>query len=358
MRPATRARLHAFACALLTFTGGTALAWDAHGHRTLTRAALDGLPDEMPAFLRDAAIKDMIASNANEPDRIRNINEPAITHVNGPDHYLNIEKLEQYGLTLETLPSLRYDYLAALAVARDRHPDKVEPYKPERDPKRANEWPGFLPWAIAEQYGRLVSAFRTLRVLEATPASASDQSANETRAREIERARRMIQVQIGLLSHFVGDAAQPLHTTKYHNGWTGANPKGYTESRKFHAYIDGGALKRHTITLEDLERTPLPAHDIGPEVWPSILAHIKRGFDAFIPLYDLQKSGALNKDEGRTFLVERLRDGGGMLRDLIVKAWHAAEPTAKDLENDPKWEKSIEPDPELSGEAPVQPKAN
>jgi len=333
-----------------------AQAWDAYGHRMITRAALDALPTELPAFLRDDAIKIEVAFNSNEPDRLRNILEPAITHVNGPDHYLNIEKLDQYGLTLRTLPSLRYDYLAALAVARDRHPDKVEPYRAERDPKRANEWPGFLPWAMAENYGRLVSAFRTLRVASAMAErveGSADATKEQLAARdaEVERARRVIVVQIGLLSHFVGDAAQPLHTTIHYNGWTRENPSGFTESRKFHNYIDGGAISLHKIDLADLKAADLPRHDIGLEVWPAIIAHIERGFDRVTPLYELQKSGELNKEAGKKFLIERLCDGSAMLRDLIAAAWKASEVQPKDIENDMKWEGQIEPDPELSGQA-------
>jgi len=240
-------------------------------------------------------------------------------------------------------------------LARDHHPEKIEPYKPERDPKRANEWPGFLPYAIEENYGRLVSAFRALRVMEAMPpASDAGERATAEYASELERARRMIAVQIGLLSHYVGDAAQPLHTTARYNGWTGENPNGYTESRKFHGYIDGGVLSFHKIDLAAVEAKPIPDRAVAGDPWPAIIAHIKRSFDTFVPLYELQKSGALNKAEGREFMLERLRDGAGMLRGLIVAAWHAAEPKAKDLENDPKWERATEPDPELSGQKPPE----
>ena len=351
------ARQYCFVIGLI-MASGAAWGWDAHGHRTITSAALDALPQELPAFLRDAELKAQIASNANEPDRIRNITEPAITHINGPDHYLNIEKLYPYGLSLETIPRLRYDYLGALVLARDHHPEKIEPYKPERDPKRANEWPGFLPYAIEENYGRLVSGFRALRVMEALPpAVGASESVKSECANELERARRMIAVQIGMLSHYVGDAAQPLHTTAQYNGWTGPNPQGYTESRKFHGYIDGGVLSLHKIDLAAVEAKPIPDHNVGKDVWPAIISHIKRSFDTFVPLYELQKSGALNKDEGKEFILERLRDGSGMLRDLIVAAWHAAEPKPKDLENDPKWDRPTEPDPVLSGQKPPEAKA-
>jgi hypothetical protein len=44
---------------------------------------------------------------------------------------------------------------------------------------------------------------------------------------------------MGLMSHYVGDTAQPLHTTKHHHGWVGDNPQSYSTAEDFHAHIDG-----------------------------------------------------------------------------------------------------------------------
>jgi len=46
------------------------------------------------------------------------------------------------------------------------------------------------------------------------------------------------------MGHFVGDGAQPLHTTKHYNGWVGENPKGFTTQTTFHAWIDGGYFRK------------------------------------------------------------------------------------------------------------------
>src|SRR5262245_14867541 len=85
----------------------------AHGHRTITYLALDSLPAEVPAWLREPAFRDQIAEESNEPDRWRGSTIPALGHQNNPDHYLDVEKLDQFGLTLRTVPRLRYDYLQA-----------------------------------------------------------------------------------------------------------------------------------------------------------------------------------------------------------------------------------------------------
>ena len=56
---------------------------------------------------------------------------------------------------------------------------------------------------------------------------------------EISNAQANVIYRMGILSHFVGDASQPLHTTKHYNGWVGNNPKQYTTRRSFHSWIDG-----------------------------------------------------------------------------------------------------------------------
>jgi len=68
---------------------------------------------------------------------------------------------------------------------------------------------------------------------------------------------------MGVMGHFVGDGAQPLHTTIPHNGWVGANPKGYTTARTFHAWIDGGFIRTAGLKLDDLLPRLHPAHVIA-----------------------------------------------------------------------------------------------
>jgi hypothetical protein len=60
---------------------------------------------------------------------------------------------------------------------------------------------------------------------------------------------------IGIWCHYVGDASQPLHVTVHFNGWGNfPNPKGYTDSKKIHAYFEGefvkGSLLRPAVAVE------------------------------------------------------------------------------------------------------------
>jgi hypothetical protein len=301
-----------------------ARAWNAHGHRLITYLALKGLPPEAPDWLRDSAVRLRIADQSNEPDRWRGWSSPTLGHENKPDHYIDLELLEQFGLTPETVPHLRYEYLRALAVAKHVHPEKVAPYDASKDPDRSKEWPGFLLHSIAEHYAKLQSAFNQVRIIE---------KLNDTsRSAQLEQARSNAIYHMGMLSHFVGDAAQPLHTTRHFNGWVGDNPKGYTTSDKFHSYIDGGVLEHHKISYQ----TVLPVTTFEVQInrvdpWNDVLTYVRRSFANVETLYQLEKSGELRGDAGRDLIQARLADAGAMLSAIYWAAWTSATPTEKQL---------------------------
>jgi hypothetical protein len=107
----------------LTLCAGTAAAWDAIGHRAVTFLALDGLAADAPAFLRERERVHGVAWNGAEPDRWRNTKAPPyLAHVSNPDHYIDVEDLAEYGLTLSTIPPLRNRFVAVMAVQRHVHP--------------------------------------------------------------------------------------------------------------------------------------------------------------------------------------------------------------------------------------------
>src|SRR5262245_6202925 len=61
---------------------------------------------------------------------------------------------------------------------------------------------------------------------------------------DIKRRERLILHNVGIWSHYVGDASQPLHVSIYYNGWDDfPNPNGYTDSKKIHAYFEGAFVK-------------------------------------------------------------------------------------------------------------------
>lgn len=313
-------RLIAIAAALLL--AAAAQAWDAHGHRTITYLALDGLPADMPGFLRELDVRHQVAFQSNEVDRWRGSKYPVLAHENNQDHYLDLDLLDQFGLTVATLPPLRNEYLRALIIAKHEHPERIDPYDASRDPDRSKEWPGALPYAIVEHWAKLQMSFQTLRVLEKLD--------DPQRQHQLAQARANVITEMGYLSHFVGDAAQPLHTTKHHHGWVGPNPHSYTTEKSFHSYIDGGCIDKHGLTYAVLR--PLQKYEvrINPrDPWKDTLEYIEDSFELVEPLYRLQRSGELDQEAGRAFLCERLTTAADMLRAMYVAAWISSAPDLK-----------------------------
>lgn len=312
--------------AALAGSAAAALGWNAHGHRTVTYLALDAMPADMPAWLREAAARDRIAHQSGEPDRWRGMRMAALSHENAPDHYIDLEQLADFGLTLDTVPPLRNEYLKAMILAKHEHPQRVRPYDAARDEDRTKEWPGFLPHAIAEHYAKLAASFKTVRILEALGEPESSP--------RLQQARANAEYHMGVLAHFVGDAAQPLHTTVHHHGWTGDNPEGYTTEYGIHSYIDGRVLEIHALGYESLRGSPVaPAAVEHDDPWRDVSAYIARSFEHVEPLYRLHRDGGMEAAAGKAFIAERLTDAAGMLAGLYSAAWEAGQPADADVAN-------------------------
>ncbi len=333
--------------ALLTLAA-PAFAWGAHGHRTITYLALDALPDDAPAWLTSDPVWSAAAYQANEPDRWRGVPSLYLAHENAPDHYIDFDLLPNFGLSAKTLPKPRAEYLRAMVISKEKHPEMAPLYNPEKDAARNKEWPGFLPYSIVEHYGKLQSSFNTIRMLE----SLSDPA----RAHQLEAARANAAFHMGQLSHFVGDGAQPLHTTKHHHGWIGDNPHNYTTDYRFHAYIDTDVVDLHALTFDELRDRiePLPIVN-AQDPWDDVLAYLHESFELVEPLYKLEKSMEINGRAGEEFIAQRLARASEMLGALYWAAWTSSEPSPDQIQNFVKYNAFK---PEILPPAPNGPPTN
>jgi hypothetical protein len=304
-------------------------AWDYEGHHIINRLALASLPADFPSFALAPSQRERIAFLAGEPDRWRNSDESALRHVNSPDHYIDLEELALYGLTPETLPPLRYDFVARLALCRAAHPEKFPQIDPDKNRDHTRQLVGFLPWTITEYYAKLKSEFSYLKAF---------QEAGGT-PEEIANAQANVIYTMGAMGHFVGDATQPLHTTVHFNGWTGENPRHYTTDRAFHAWIDGGYIAKVNVEGDfDEMRQRLRAarvlapnnHPVQPEeMFQTVVAFIGEQNKLVEPLYQLEKDHKLSGDDplgmqGKPFIEGQLLKAGQMLGDIWYSAWQQA----------------------------------
>ncbi len=317
---------------LLLIVLGTSLppagAWDYEGHRVINLLAQDSLPTNFPSFVRTAEARERIAFLGGEMDRWRNTPDLPLRHVNHPDHYLDLEDLEPYGLSPTNVSQFRHEFVAQLGAIRAAQPDRFPPSDPARDRERTGWLPGFLPWAIAEQYAKLKSAFSYLREYE--QAGTADEIAN---------ARANIIYRMGVMGHVVGDASQPLHTTRLYNGWVGPNPHGYTTNRTFHAWIDGGYLQKVGLDTNALAARLRPAQRLPklgpdterPDVFSNAMGFVLEQHRHVETLYELEKAGKLSGNgetgrEGLKLLEEQLLKAAQFLADLWLTAWQEAPP--------------------------------
>jgi hypothetical protein len=315
---------------LLTLApSGRLLAWDYEGHRAVSLIALASLPTNFPAFALEPAARERIAFLSGEADRWRNVSDLTLRQDNGPDHYLDVEELAVYGLKPEALPVFRYDFVAQLALARAANPERFPAIDPAKNEDHTRELVGFLPWAIADYYGKLKSGFSYLKALQ-----------NAGTPEEVANARQNIIYIMGVMSHFAADAAQPLHTTIHHHGWVGDNPHQYTTSRGFHSWIDGGYLnKTGGANVKELQSRLRPAHLVtinGRTAKPEETFQVEMLFlveqnKQVEPLYQLEKDGKLSGEgekglEGKAFLEGQLLKAGQLLGDFWYSAWQEAPP--------------------------------
>jgi hypothetical protein len=326
-------RISVLALALLALMRSavpSARAWDYTYHRLINEAALASLPTNFPAFVRTSAAADRIGFLSGEPDRWRNAKDLSFSHCTGPDHYLDMEELAVYGLKPEALPVFRYEFAAELISFRKAHPGKCPPINEAKNEDHTRELIGFVPWAIAENYGKLKSGFSYLKTFE------QDGGTPE----EIANAKENIIYVMGTMGHFVGDAGQPLHTTIHHHGWVGANPQHYRTNQSFHGWIDSGYLNKvGGVKLTELESKLRPAHLVSiegriakPEEMFQVAALFLIAQNKLVePLYQMDKDGRLSGEgenglAGKVFLEDQMAKSAQLLADIWYSAWQQAPP--------------------------------
>jgi hypothetical protein len=280
----------------------TSLAWGRYGHQLINELADGALPNDVPAFLHDGGARDSFIYYAPEPDRWGSPLEPELKAAQEPDHFLSMEWSDM----LPSMPRDRYDYVRALAILQAAHPDMT----------LKAEDVGTQPYQTNELWQRLRSSMREYRQLIATN--------QDTKAVEAE-----IVFLAGWMGHYVGDAAQPLHTSYRYNGWLGANPEGYTTEHHIHSQFESTFVQAN---IRNSDVTPfIPAKaSVVDNVFDDYLIYLRQSHSMYEQIYKFEKVGALSgtgTPESRQFAAQCLGRGASKLRDLIYTAWiRSADP--------------------------------
>ena len=313
-----------FAASAFVLAGAAALgaatsvdAWGATGHRTIGVAAMRGLSDELPAFLRNPGAVAEVGELSREPDRTKGAGQP---HDRERDtaHFVDLDDnghvMNASGPTLSELPQLKSEYDALLAVAGIEVNDA-----------------GYLPYAIMDGYQQLARDFATWRVLTAAEGRELDPGKRAWYREDRLRREALILRDIGYLSHFVGDGSQPHHMSIHYNGWGDyPNPEGFTNARSTHSAFEGGFIRRNT-RLDAVEAAMSAPNLDGFDLRARTATYLNATLAQVIPFYRLEKAGAFAADAegavlapGAGFATTRLAAGAAELRDLITLAWRDA----------------------------------
>jgi hypothetical protein len=252
-------------------------AWWVKGHEAVVKAAVLILPSDMPVFFRAGATA--LAQGAGDPDRWKNRGASFLRPAESPDHYIDLEDYQG-----KPFPEDRYKAIALLYQLGAR---------PERT--------GMLPYALMEHFDRLSVAFYDYR-----------QNPDD------DAVRGKCLVYAGVLSHYTGDAAMPLHTTRDYDGRK--QPDGSILQKGIHASIDSFPEK-FNLTGEQIARGLAARNE--PDPWKRVAAEIDASHQLVDRCYELDRLGAFTTptEASRAFILERCRSGAQFTADLFYAAW-------------------------------------
>ena len=274
--------------ALLCFgtgVGSTALAWWSESHPVITEAAFAALPADMPEFFRKG--KETVASYSGDPDLWKEKAVPALRSAENPNHFINLESLQG-----KELPKTRQQYVK-LCWDVNTDADKT----------------GCLPYAIQEDYEKLVMAF-----------------AEHRKAPEDKAVQAKVLYLAGVLAHYAEDAAQPLHTTIHYDGR--AKPNKVSPRSGIHPKVDALPEKLR-LTAEEIAKDIKKVEAPKDVAFAFTLAAIREShgrvdrlyeFEAKLPDTDAEPPKDPDKDL-REFSLERCRAGASLAATLWYAAW-------------------------------------
>jgi len=239
-----------FASIAICLTSAPVWAWDARTHRLIARLAIDALPENSLKRIFEMHNAEL-QEDAVAPDEIL---RPRYGKAEAIRHYID---LEYYGS----------DPLAQLKPDRE---------KMEREyGAQTLEVSGTLPWTIDEIARQVEQAWNKGDCAQAILLS-------------------------GYLAHYLGDATQPLHTTRYYDG--------LPQDRGMHSRFEGAA-DRSVSEIDQLARPQVHLEKID-SVWSSTIVELKHSHALVAVTMDADRAarratGAKRGDDFDRALMQR-----------------------------------------------------
>ncbi|WP_155006268.1 phospholipase C/P1 nuclease family protein [Sphingomonas hengshuiensis] len=271
------------------------------GHAVIDEAAIDALPPDAPDFLRK--YKQYIIDTSSVPDWWREDNGSFSKIGEETNHAWYQEQLPLIG----ELPRSRTKFLIELARIQQSLTEIGSPAAASLNARGV----GTMPYEIASVYGHLVTGFRWYRNLKAA-------------AKATQSAEMACAFYVAWMGHYVGDGAQPLHVSVHHDGWQGANPRGYSTDRKLHNRFEVNFVESINLSAGDIRPYVTSVDLLGGDVFEAVLAYLTASHEHVEEVYQAEKRMAFtdaNDQRARTLVYTRTAAGASMMRNLIFRAW-------------------------------------
>jgi hypothetical protein len=296
---------------LLLLAPGSAFGWGATGHEFVSGVGAEILPEEIPAFVRQPETVAEIAVLGRELDRSKGTGDPHDKE-RDPGHFVSLDDAQLVGgvLPLDMLPPTREAYDTIL---RTRNLTQYST--------------GYLPYSIVDGWQQLVKDFAYWRAASVGARTAADPAERAWFDTDRQRREKLAIRDLGVWSHYVGDASQPMHVSIHFDGWGSFdNPRGFSMKRGFHAQFEGAFVKTN-VKRDEVKAAVAPYGACTCSIWDRMRSLILASQAQVVPLYELEQKGAFTDGNpaGIAFVTGRLADSASVLRDMIVDAWRASE---------------------------------
>jgi len=296
---------------LLLLAPGPAFGWGATGHEFASGVGAEILPEEIPAFVRPPDTIAEIAVLGRELDRSKGTGEPH-DRERDPGHFVSLDDSQRVAgvLSLDMLPPTREAYDTIL---RSRNFTQYSI--------------GYLPYAIVDGWQQLAKDFAYWRAASVGARTAADPAERAWFDTDRQRREKLVIRDLGVWSHYVGDASQPMHVSIHFDGWGPFdNPRGFSTRRGLHAQFEGAFVKSN-VKRDDVKAAAAPYRACTCSIWDRMRSLLLASQAQVAPLYELEQKGAFTDGNptGIAFATARLADSASVLRDMIVDAWRASE---------------------------------
>lgn len=312
-------------------------AWGERGHDAVTRVAARLVANDAdPEVARFGTLlqkkENMLAHLANVPDIVwRNMGKD-IDDLSSPSHYIDLEYILDDDRRLPKPADFPQDFPNFEKAIGKNCDKKRKACSPGKDIDEKVQKVGHAPFRVEQLAGLLKERLSQLKALEKS-GSAEEKTATLDEAL----------LYAGILSHFIGDLANPHHTTKNYDGWEKdqGGLHGYFETE----VVDSLGLDLEAQVLDEAERhrpmkdfAALPGQYLKM-AW-TLVTESHQHLDELEKLDErfslLSKSDSSNKKKAerkkasdvreryRNFIILRLAVGADALSRIWIDAWKGA----------------------------------